>query len=190
MRKKLRDQSGVSLVEMLCATIILVLLGLLLNTGLQLAVKSYREIIAESETQLLLSTAIDTLADDLRYARDVETEADNSLKSYRSDSYGTNAAFSVVDGQLMAGPPAADPAAGSAALKKVLPPAAYGKSGGGLADYELSDLSITYLDQQFVIKLKVTAKGLTHITAQTPDAGVTVRCLNPEKPAKGEGETP
>lgn len=186
MRKKLRDQGGVSLVEMLCATIILVLLGLLLNTGLQLAVKSYREIIAESETQLLLSTAIDTLADDLRYARDVETEADNSLKSYRSDSYGTNAVFSVVDGQLMAGPPAAD----STALKKVLPPAAYGKNGGGLVDYELSGLSITYLDQKFVIKLKVTARGLTYITAETPEEGVTVRCLNPEKPAEGEGETP
>lgn len=186
MRKKLRDQSGVSLVEMLCATIILVLLGLLLNTGLQLAVKSYREIIAESETQLLLSTAIDTLADDLRYARDVETEeGTNSLKSYRSDSYGTNAAISVVDGQLMAGPPA-----DSTKQKKVLPSAAYGKSGGGLADYELSDLSITYQNRQFVIKLKVTAKGLTHITAQTPEAGVTVRCLNPEQPAKGEGETP
>ena len=34
MRKKLAEKSGVSLVEMLCATIILVLLGLLLNTGL------------------------------------------------------------------------------------------------------------------------------------------------------------
>ena len=47
MRKKRGDQRGFTLVEMLCATIILVLLGLLLNTGLQLSLKSYRELRAE-----------------------------------------------------------------------------------------------------------------------------------------------
>lgn len=183
MRKKLADTGGVSIVEMLCATTILILLGLLLNSGLQLSVKSYRELTAESETQLLLATAIDALADDLRYARKVETEPDNTLKSYFSDSYGKDTAITLsssgdTTGQLLA------------AGKRVLPPGAYGKGA-----YRIQNLNITYNKdtQQFTIKMEVIAPKIAGVGAKTPDEGVIIRCLNPaaapEIPGEG-GETP
>ena len=183
MRKKLADTGGVSIVEMLCATIILILLGLLLNSGLQLSVKSYRELTAESETQLLLATAIDALADDLRYARKVETESDNTLKTYFSDSYGKDTDIKVGEsgdttGQLLA------------AGKRVLPPGAYGKGA-----YQIQNLSITYDKdkQQFTVKMEVIAPKIAGVGAKTPEEGVIIRCLNPaaapETPGEG-GETP
>ena len=68
MRRKLAGQGGLTLVEVLAAAVILVLLGLIVNAGMQMALSSYRAMVAQSETGLLLSTLADTLADDLRYA--------------------------------------------------------------------------------------------------------------------------
>ena len=64
MRKKLDSSGGFTLVEMLCAVAILTLLCLMLGTGMQAAMETYREITAESETQLLLNTLVDANADD------------------------------------------------------------------------------------------------------------------------------
>ena len=42
MRSKLKDNSGLTLVEMMCAVLILVLLSLMLNSGLSMAIKTYQ----------------------------------------------------------------------------------------------------------------------------------------------------
>lgn len=68
MRKKLKDAGGLTMVEMLCAVAILVLLVLMMNTGMHMAVRNYYSLTSESETELLLSSLTDTLADKLRYA--------------------------------------------------------------------------------------------------------------------------
>lgn len=174
MRRKQRDERGFTLVEMLCAALILVLLALVMGTGLRLALRGYREVTAESETQLLLSTALGALADDLRYARDVTAKADAAgpvLDTYRSDSYGQGAALEL-DGanQLLAGG------------KRVLPPGAYGNGA-----YEVKNLRVLCAKEGFIIHLAVgEANG--SVTAGTPEEGVFVRCLNPYKlPTEGEG---
>lgn len=74
MRKKLRSAGGLTLVEMLCAVAILVLLCLMMNTGMQMAVKSYDRLTAESETKLLLGSLSDALIDKLRYAVVTDTD--------------------------------------------------------------------------------------------------------------------
>ena len=51
MRRKLADESGFTLVELLAAVVILMLLGLILNSGLQMAVHSYQTMTAQSETE-------------------------------------------------------------------------------------------------------------------------------------------
>ena len=76
VRKKLKDIGGLTMVEMLCAVIILVLLVLMMNTGMHMAVRNYYSLTSESETELLLSSLTDALADKLRYAvlmRETET---------------------------------------------------------------------------------------------------------------------
>lgn len=167
MRKKLRSEGGLTLVELLCTVVILMLLGLMLNTGLQMAMRSYQDMTAQSEAQMLLSTLADALADDLRYATDVVTEADGTLR-YSSDSYG-RASLTVDSGSGQV----------KANGKRVLPAGAYGNGA-----YKVTEMDVTYEvvshidpdddDGLFKVKLKVEQTNGT-VSAETE---FTVRCLN------------
>lgn len=170
MRGKMSDSRGFSLVEMLCATVILVLLGLLVNTGLQLAMRSYQDLTAQSEAELLLSAVSNALADELRYARDVETEgAENKLTSYQSQRYNidtTGTRLSIGTGEENSGK---DKGQLYANTYRVLPGGAYGNGA-----YEIDKLEIKYKDGLFTIDLTVKqTEG--DISAGTQ---FTVRCLN------------
>lgn len=99
--KKLRAQSGLTLIETLAAAVVLTILCLALNSGMNIAVHTYRAMIAESETQLLLSTAADALTQELRYAEPTSTAADGTLETYNSASYGPGAKIVIADGHLM-----------------------------------------------------------------------------------------
>lgn len=167
MRKKLNSESGLTLVEMLAVVVILILLGLLLNTGLQMAMSTYRTIVAQSEVELLLSTAVDAISDDLRYARDVSVSGTGF--TYTSDSFGVDAALGLnSDGQIVAMVGGEE--------KRLLSTGAYGLNGA----YQVKNIKISYTQPNFTIELTVATKDGA-ISAQTPDGGVTVRCLNPGK---------
>lgn len=168
MRKKLNSESGLTLVEMLCAVAILVLLVLLLGTGMQMALHTYRDIVAQSEADLLLSTAVDALVDDLRYARDVTTGADGRLSGYTSDSFGKGASIELDDkSQIVVNG------------MRLLPTGAYGLNEAYRVDKE--KMSIQYVEPNFTITLRVVTKD-ERISAET---SVTVRCLNAKKDAAG-----
>ncbi len=165
MRRKLAGHEGLTLVELLAAVVILILLGLILNAGLQMAMTSYRAMIAQSETELLLSTLADILADDLRYAEDVAAR-EGMLDSYFSDSYGEGTGLRLENGKVYAD------GGGNSGLR-VLPDGAYGLNGR----YEVDAMEIGYADRVFTLKLSVKEKD-GDIHAETE---LTVRCLNPEK---------
>lgn len=181
MRKKLQRSDGLTMVEMLCAVAILILLGLLLNTGLQMAVKSYHDLTAEAETQLLASTLMDALADELRYARNVTTEKKtidgvetDALSTYDSgykEAEGTlegTSTIQITDGKLQING------------NRVLPDLAYGKDA-----YLVEQLEITCANDCFTIRLKVKEAAGDIST----EAELTVRCLNGIKiPTGTEGE--
>lgn len=169
MRRKLKKQAGLTLVEMLCAVVILILLGLMLNTGMQMAVRSYRELIADSETQLLLSTLADALSDDLRYAQEIETDLNGNLISYQDASGGVVSLTIGPDGQARAGG------------KRVLPPGAYGKGA-----YVVKTMDISFAEGCFTVLLEVGEEAGS-ISAETT---LTVRCLNPYGEEAEEGEIP
>lgn len=168
MRRKLRANKGVTLVEMLCCVLILILLGLMLHTGIVMAAKSYRKMIAESETQLLLSTIVDALADDLRYAREIVTEEEEDsetggkrLVSYNSDSYGLAARLEIdEEGQIAAGG------------RKLLPAGVYANGA-----YKVQAMEIFYDGTCFIMDLEAGEKDGV-ISAKTR---ITVRCLNRKK---------
>jgi len=167
IKRKLRSAGGLTLVEMLCAVVILVLLCLMMNTGIQLAVNSYQDETAESETQLLLSTLTDALSDKLRYA--VVTGDEGSLKSSLSEVGVNEDGRVTVDGQ------------------ELLPAGVYrhGKYVAAKAEVEAKeDASGCY----FTVALEVReASGGEHaISAETE---LTVRCLTPQKSSE-EGTTP
>lgn len=166
MRRKLAGREGLTLVELLAAVVILILLGLILNTGIQLAMDSYRTMIAQSETELLLSTLADTLADDLRFAEDVTATAEKKLDSYFSDSYGEGTRLRLENGKVYAD-------GGGNTGMRVLPDGAYGLNGR----YEVDVMEIGYKDRVFTLTLSVKEKDGS-IRAETE---LAVRCLNPEK---------
>lgn len=194
MRKKLKDNGGLTLVEMLCAVAILVLLCLMMNTGIGMAVKTYRDITAESEAELLVSTLSDALADKLRYA--VVTEKTNAgateyttfiSKENTIDTYGNVSAVTLEAGQVKVDG------------KRLLPEGAYGAYGMfdmayiGKYKVEQKDAStplVTYIppadaddSPSFKVAFKITSAENNGITKT---AEFTVRCLNPKK----EGTTP
>ena len=165
MRRQLAGHEGLTLVELLAAVVILILLGLILNAGLQMAMTSYRAMIAQSETELLLSTLADILADDLRYAEDVAAR-EGMLDSYFSNSYGEGTRLRLENGKVYAD------GGGNSGLR-VLPDGAYGLNGR----YEVDAMEIGYADRVFTLKLSVKEKD-GDIHAETE---LAVRCLNPEK---------
>lgn len=186
MRRKRESCQGFTLVEMLAAAVILILLGLMLNTGIQMAMRTYRSLVAHSELELLVSTAVDALADDLRYAQNVSGTDENF--SYTSDSFGADTRFSIDSnedspswGQILANG------------KRVLSTGAYGLERA----YQVEDLSVvpavdgTSGEITFTIKLTVTTRDGS-ISVSTPAEGVNVRCLNrnPVDPPAGGETTP
>ena len=184
MREKINSKSGFTLVEMLAAVAVLMLLTMMLGTGIQMALNSYRTMIAQAEVELLVSTAVDALADDLRFARDVKADpVSKKLTSYTSDSFGENTELALGEtgsdneGQIMA------------SGKRFLSTGAYGaKVDGNKRAYRITDMTIKYNEAKNTFNIQLTVKTADEkISAGTPknedgeDIGVTVRCLNPAK---------
>ena len=173
MRKKLKNTSGLTFVEMLCATAILLLLVLMMSTGMQMALASYRTHTGDAETQLLLNSLTDALADKLRYCV-VTVDTGGTYKSCSVGEVGANAAGHVTVGG-----------------KELLSAGAYGEKGtDGSRRYQVELLTplkdachISKSTPVFKIQLKVkdTQTGISKETT------LTVRCLNP---VKKEGTSP
>lgn len=155
MRYKLRDSRGLTLVEMLCATLILIMLALLIGSGTHMAMDSYKRMVVRSEMELLMSSLSNALADELRYASDINPSS-GTLTDYRSWRYGGSTKLSVQPesgergGMLVAD----SDAEGEPFL--IVASGSYGGetwAGGVAAD----GLEITYVaaDRAFNVKLKV-----------------------------------
>lgn len=173
MTRKWKDSRGLSLVETLCAVAILVLLGLLINTGLQLAVHSYQDVTAQEELELLAASLSDALADDLRYATFPDTNSDGSLKSYHSGRYNVGTRETELSIGTGDGEEKKDKGQLYANDYRVLPSGAYGSGGAYIIPED--GLKITYENGLFTVDLTVKqAKG--ELSAHTE---FTVRCLNP-----------
>ena len=69
--KKIRQTKGFSLVELLAATLILLLVTSIVAQGIPLAQRAYKRSVDLANAQLLLSTAITILRDDLGMANNI-----------------------------------------------------------------------------------------------------------------------
>lgn len=186
MRKKINGKAGFTMVEMLLATAVMVLLAVMMGTGIQLALRSYGALTGQAEAELLLTTAVDAIADDLRYAWDVdpgtvETTGPDGTTTYETFTYTSSSFGPVISlkkdettGQIVA--------VTNDGNKRVLPAGAYGEDG----KYTVESIEIRLITKTaspgeltFTIELTVTDDG--NVSASTPDGGVTVRCLNKMK---------
>lgn len=170
MKEKLENAGGLTLVEMLCAVAILVLLCLLMNTGMQMAAKSYDRLTAESETQLLFGSLSDALIDKLRYC--VVTEKPDPAGGASKYEYSIGTFDVSGSGMVLVGG------------DRLLPDGAYGT---GRWEYRVECIEkdgnklplVRYEGGNFIVNFKVIWKKDKGVSAQTPEGGLVVRCLNP-----------
>lgn len=70
--RKLRQKKGFTLIEMLACVVTLLLIGMIVSAGLNLATMSLREVTFETDSQTLRSTMDMYIGDILRHATDVK----------------------------------------------------------------------------------------------------------------------
>lgn len=73
--RKIKNKKGFTLVEMLACVVTLLLIGMIVSTGMNLATMSLRETTFESDSQMLESTLNMYIGDILRHATDVKEDA-------------------------------------------------------------------------------------------------------------------
>lgn len=178
MREKLKTSAGFSVVEMLCAVAVLMLLCVMLNSGLSVAMKTYFDLTAEAETQLLLNSLTNAVAGELRYAYEVS--------GVENPTYNGGLSLDSSSGQILV-------ADGAGESRELLPKEKNGRGGAYKnGDYRVENMKITYDKDAscFTLMLKVVWKN-SGISAETPPEGVVIRCLNPPKEEETEeGTTP
>lgn len=105
--KKIKSKSGMTLTELLCGIVVLLLITSLLTVGARFAVKTYHTSMASSQAQTLCSTITTAVADKLRYCGNVSESGDHifirDVGSVAGDEQ-TGEVFTVNDaGEIMLG---------------------------------------------------------------------------------------
>lgn len=98
VRKKLRARRGMTLTEVLVSLLILSLVTVGVVAGVSASLRIYRQAVEASDAQMLASTLSTALMDELRYARDIQTNG-----SFTSDTFGEGSSVEVDDGRITVG---------------------------------------------------------------------------------------
>lgn len=78
VKRKLNNKSGFSLAEMLMAVLILLMVSSIVATGIPVVKNAYEKVVLASNAEVLLSTAISSLRNELGTAQSIETPATES----------------------------------------------------------------------------------------------------------------
>lgn len=203
LRRKLQRQTGFSLIEMLAAAIVLILLSLMLLTGLNLAVDGYRKMTAEAETEVLLSSLVNVVSEELRFARNVAVEtgtgAGSSGTGTGTGGTGTESGTGTGTGGTGTGTDTGSGASGTSARVVSYTSNTYGSNtklsvnqagqllagdkkmlaagAYGNGDYQITEFTCLYDKEAGIFTVTVRVEGIEGISAETM---VEVRCLNAE----------
>ena len=88
---KNKKNAGLTLTEMLCCVVIMLLVSIGMVNGVSLAVRNYERSLMVSESQVLCSTLTSMVSDELRYAGPVDWDKDPI--SFFSRNYGKKCVF-------------------------------------------------------------------------------------------------
>ena len=93
--RKLKQQNGVSLAEMLVAVLILLMVSAVVAGGVPAASNAYSKAVDAANAQVLLSTAATALRDELGTARNVSISDDKKTVRYYSADNGNYSELSL-----------------------------------------------------------------------------------------------
>lgn len=82
IKEKLKNKSGFTLAETLLAVLILLLVSVIVANGIPVAKNVYNNVIVGANAQMLLSTAVTALRNELGTAREVKTDSNETYVTY------------------------------------------------------------------------------------------------------------
>lgn len=82
------NKSGFSIAEALIAVLILLMVSSVVAAGMPVAAKAYTQVVDSANAQLLLSTTVTALRDELGEANDITVDTANKTVSYTSSTGG------------------------------------------------------------------------------------------------------
>lgn len=140
MIQKIHRKRGFTLVEMLVATILLVLVSLGVGMGTSAAFNVYKESLFSSEGDILCDTLNTALSDVLRYA--VYEDSKDEIVLFRNENYGvTKGHFYLKDGLLYMTRDEAEPTDGTTPLLLV--------NQSSYSNLQIQNFSMRYQDGVF-----------------------------------------
>ncbi len=99
-----RRKAGFTIVEMLMTTLILLMVTAIVAAGIPTAVNAYKKVLDAANSQLLLSTTISRLEEELSTAVEIWTDTDNkTLTSYSHyrESYKITPTIDTTEGVIL-----------------------------------------------------------------------------------------
>ena len=84
LKKRLKNQAGFSLAETLLAVLIMLLVSVIVANGIPVARNVYNNVIVGANAQVLLSTTVTALRNELGTAKDIDIKTDNSIVYYKA----------------------------------------------------------------------------------------------------------
>ena len=93
-KRKLHNDKGFTLAETLLAVLIMLMVSVIMATGIPSAKEAYEKTVLVSNAEVLMSTTINTLRNELGTAQDVVVEGETSIK-YFSPARGTESQISI-----------------------------------------------------------------------------------------------
>ena len=87
LKRKLKSRAGLTLVEMLCTTAIVVIVTAGVVTTISLGLTQYQKSLRTSQSKVLASTLQTIISNELTYTTEINTEADGTVTSFQSQNY-------------------------------------------------------------------------------------------------------
>ena len=86
IKEKMNNRRGFSFVEMLMAVLILLMASAIVAGGIPVAINAYMKIVESANAQLLLSTTLTRLRDELSTATDVTVSSDSKTITFTENA--------------------------------------------------------------------------------------------------------
>ncbi|MBR2547687.1 MAG: type II secretion system protein [Eubacterium sp.] len=101
IREKLKDNRAFTLAETLIAILILLMVTSVVAAGMPAAISAYQKVERASNAELLLSTTISTLRNELGVSKDQEVNSGNTAITYYNESNNMMSRIYMSDGKIM-----------------------------------------------------------------------------------------
>lgn len=95
LKSRLSGRSGFTLSETLMAILILLMVSSIVAAGIPVAANAYSKVVMASNAQLLLSTTMTNLRDELGTATDIHYNAETGEISYKNDRGGRSRIYMI-----------------------------------------------------------------------------------------------